>query len=91
MSYQIEFHPKAEKFLESLSVKFRRQVSSKINGLAENPRPPGCKKLKGPEVFYRISSSDYRIIYQIKDDKLLVLVLRIGDRKEIYRFLKKLS
>ncbi len=61
-------------------------VNDVIDGLAENPRPPRYKKLKNRSA-YRIRIRDYRIIYEIKDDKLIVLIIRIRHRKEVYRTL----
>jgi mRNA interferase RelE/StbE len=53
--------------------------------LEQNPRPPGCKQLAGDSGFYRIRVGDYRVIYSIEDDVLLVLVLKVGPRRDIYR------
>ena len=53
--------------------------------LASQPRPPGSEKLFGPEDLYRIRVGDYRIVYQIRDEELLVSVLKIGHRREVYR------
>ena len=58
---------------------------SAIGGLASNPRPPGCLKMQGGDGLYRVRVGDYRIIYQIQDSVLTVLVVQIGNRKEIYR------
>ncbi len=56
-----------------------------MDGLAVNPRPKGVKKLSGLDDLYRIRVGDYRIVYQIHDDRLIVLVVRIGHRKDVYR------
>jgi len=56
-----------------------------MRNLGENPRPPGCVKLAGPDALYRIRIGDYRIVYQIRDAELLVVVVAIGHRREIYR------
>jgi len=53
--------------------------------LANNPRPFGSDKLAGPEELYRVRVGDYRIVYQIQDEALLVLVVKIGHRREVYR------
>ena len=58
---------------------------ARIEALAENPRPPNAELLAGPVNIWRVRAGDYRILYTIKDDVLLVLVLRIGHRREIYR------
>lgn len=85
MSYQIEFVPSAATALRGIPDKLRAQLEKKIDQLAVNPRPPGCEKLSGLEGLYRIRSGDYRAVYQIQDKKLLVLIVKIGHRKEIYR------
>ena len=56
-----------------------------MDALAANPRPRGVKKLTGLDDLYRIRVADYRIVYQIQDDRLIVLVVRIGHRKDVYR------
>jgi mRNA interferase RelE/StbE len=65
----------------------RRRIAWKIDRLADNPRPRGAKALKGPLSLYRIRVGDYRVIYQIQDAALLVLVVRIGSRGDVYRHL----
>lgn len=83
--YHVEFTPAAEKELRSLDRPFQTQVFQKIESLADDPRPHGVEKLKGDDGFYRIRSGNYRIVYTINDKVLVVLVIRIGDRKEVYR------
>ncbi len=56
----------------------------RIAALADDPRPPGCEKLSGLER-YRVRQGAYRIIYEIEDDRLVVLVVRVGNRREVYR------
>jgi mRNA interferase RelE/StbE len=85
MSYIIQFKNSALKELRKLPKEFSKQVAKDIDDLAKNPRPHGHKKLKGNEHLYRIRSGNYRVIYQIQDKVLIVLVVRIGDRKEVYR------
>ena len=85
--YNIELKPQAAKFIAAQSKKIQRQLIAHIEALASTPRPAGCKLLYAKENLYRIRSGNYRIIYQIQDKKLLVVVVKIGDRKEIYRFL----
>ena len=85
MSYKIEFSPKAERQFKDLSTQIQKRLKPKIDALAKNPRPRGVKKLKGEDELYRIRAGDYRIIYQIQDNALIVLVVSLGDRKEIYR------
>lgn len=86
MSYTVTVDRKAAKFLraltdKSLSLRFREA----IDALAENPPPPGCVKLQGESELYRVRVGDYRIVYQIQDAVLVVLVVKIGHRREIYR------
>jgi len=83
--YSIEFKPRASKFIEAQPEKIKRQLFAHIEALALNPRPAGCKLLHTDEKLYRIRSGNFRIIYQIQDKILLVVVVKIGNRKDIYR------
>jgi mRNA interferase RelE/StbE len=86
MTYRVEFSRSAEREFDQLPQQVSARVSSRINSLAVNPRPPGVLKLAGRTTdLYRIRVGNYRVIYAIKDDVLLVLVVSIGHRKEIYR------
>lgn len=81
--YSIIFEKTAQKKLYKLPEAIRNKIISKISALKENPRPSGCKKLTG-RPGYRIRIGDYRVIYLIEDGKLIVLILDVGDRKNIY-------
>lgn len=84
--YELQIVPAAAKELEALPRKKDRQaIVARISSLAEEPRPPGCTKLSGVEDLYRIRHGGYRIVYSIEDDRLLVIVIRVADRKEVYR------
>lgn len=86
MSYTVRVAAKPTKFLENLpGQQLRRRITAAVHGLSENPRPVGSIKLSGPESLYRIRVGDYRIVYQIQDAQLLVLVVRIAHRREVYR------
>jgi mRNA interferase RelE/StbE len=85
--YSIELKPRASKFIEAQPKKIQRQLFAHIEALALNPRPAGYKLLYTEEKLYRIRSGNCRIIYQIQDKILLVVVVKIGDRKDIYRHL----
>ena len=87
MSYTVEIDPAARKELEALGRKVQRQIDRKITALAANPRPRGCKELKGKKNkgIWRVPSGDYRIVYKIKQKRLLVLIIRIRHRKDVYR------
>lgn len=85
MSYEIHIPENLEKRLHRIPKKDKERIMQKIDALENNPRPPDCKKLQGRPQLYRIRSGDYRIIYSIKDDMLIVLIIDVGNRKEIYR------
>ena len=92
MSYKIEFSSRAARDFKKLA-KTNRAMAIKIKDaiaeLAEEPRPRGVETLTGTNPsLQRIRVGDFRIIYEIKEGQLLVWVVRLGDRKEIYRFLK---
>jgi mRNA interferase RelE/StbE len=85
MTYRIEFAPSAAREFERLPRDVQARIARKIDGLAANPRPPGVKKLQGPIDRYRIRIGDYRVVYDIYDRILRVLVLKVGHRRDIYR------
>ncbi|MBI2810113.1 MAG: type II toxin-antitoxin system RelE/ParE family toxin [Candidatus Melainabacteria bacterium] len=87
MKYQVKIVESAEKSLSKVPKKDREVIVEKIESLGSDPRPLGYIKLKGASknILYRIRHGDYRIVYTVKDDVLIVLVLEIGNRKEIYR------
>lgn len=83
--YEILIKPSAVKELKAIKTKKDRQrLTRRIQSLAKEPRPSGCKKLSGLNLF-RIRQGSFRIVYEIQDKKLIVTVIKIGDRKEIYR------
>ena len=83
-NYRLQIKPSAAKEIEALPKKDRQRVVVKIQGLATDPRPPGCEKLSG-EDRYRIRQGNYRILYSVHDTDLLVVVVKIGHRREVYR------
>lgn len=83
--YQVIISRIAEKQIESLPKHIANNVVAKIDTLALNPRPHGCKKLEGCEKEYRVRSGDYRIIYRIEDNKLIVEVIRVAHRSGAYK------
>ncbi|MCC7409243.1 MAG: type II toxin-antitoxin system RelE/ParE family toxin [Phycisphaeraceae bacterium] len=85
MRYQVHVLPSAGKVIERLPRDVRNRVAGVIDGLAENPRPAGCKKLAGQDDLWRARAGDWRIIYSIEDRKLIVLVVKVGHRKDVYR------
>ena len=85
MAYSILLAPPAERHLTSLTDSVQKRIVKRLKSLRENPRPQGVKKLAGEEDLYRIREGNYRIIYTIQDKELIVLVVKIGARKEVYR------
>ncbi len=85
MRYKVEILKDALKQLKKLSSELQERIKLKIDDLATEPRPKGVKKLKGKENAYRIRVGDYRVIYDIFDDILLVNVVEIGHRSKIYK------
>jgi mRNA interferase RelE/StbE len=83
--YRVRTSPDADKQLAKLDGSVRIRVAQRIDQLAENPRPQGCKRLKGDDNLWRVRAGDYRIVFSIHDDLLLVLVIRIAHRREVYR------
>jgi mRNA interferase RelE/StbE len=89
MAYAVELKPAAVRSLKKLAKGLQKRIAARIDRLADNPRPPGVEKLSGEQDYYRVRVGDYRIVYEVKEHILLVLVLRIGHRREIYqRFFK---
>ena len=84
-AFTIEFTRRAEKDFRSFPPEIRRRLAPKIDALKQNPRPRGIKSLEGPDGILRLPVGDYRILYQILDDRLVVLLVKIGHRREIYR------
>jgi len=83
--YHIELKPSARGSLAKIPQPHRQRIATKIDRLAENPRPRGVEKLAGKTPLYRVRVGDYRVIYEIQDAVLLVLVVRIGGRGDVYR------
>ena len=83
-SYRVVLTSSAEKELKGLSAQLNARIVPRLENLVSNPRPPGCKKLKGGDKEWRIRVGDYRVVYTIEDAKLLVEVMRIRHRSEVY-------
>ncbi len=85
-SYRVLIKPSAAREIEAVDQKRDRQrIVTAILELAGDPRPPGCEKLAGQEDHYRIRVGRYRVVYSVADDELVVLVVRVADRKDAYR------
>ena len=85
MAYSVLLAPPAERQLRSLAPAIQKRLVKRMKALQNDPRPPGVKKLAGEDALYRVREGDYRIIYTIQEEELIVLVVKIGDRKEVYR------
>jgi mRNA interferase RelE/StbE len=84
--YRILVKPSANKEIDAVGQKKDRQrIVLRIQSLGENPRPLGCEKLAGHLDRYRVREGNYRILYSIDDEKLLVDVVKVGHRKDVYR------
>jgi mRNA interferase RelE/StbE len=85
MPYRIEFRPAALREMRRIPKPFKSRLLTAIAALAETPRPPGSVQLQGPDGFHRVRVGDYRIIYLIEDSVLLICVVRVAHRKDVYR------
>ncbi|MCE5279261.1 MAG: type II toxin-antitoxin system RelE/ParE family toxin [Planctomycetaceae bacterium] len=85
MSYRIEFRPAALRQMRRIPKVFKARLMTAIAALSHTPRPPGSVQLAGPDDFHRIRVGDYRVIYLIHDRVLLICVVRIGHRRDVYR------
>ncbi len=83
--FRVLIKPSAKKELEAISTKKERQrIVRRIRGLGDDPRPPGCQKLSGYDRF-RVRQGQYRIVYEIRNDELVVVVVKVGNRQDVYR------
>ena len=87
--YRVEFKRSAAKDLASVPLDDRQLIGRLIDSLRTNPRPQGVEKLSGGDKLYRVRAGSYRVVYTIEDDVLLVLVVAIGHRRDIYRVAKR--
>ncbi|MEM9281133.1 MAG: type II toxin-antitoxin system RelE/ParE family toxin [Verrucomicrobiota bacterium] len=82
-TYKIEFRKSVEKELRSIPKKDQIRILQRISALANEPLSSGCKKLSGQER-YRLRQGNYRILYGIEDDRLIITVVKVGDRGDVY-------
>ena len=85
MKYTILFRASVKREMRRLDAGIARRVDAAILALADNPRPPGCVKLSGPSDLWRIRVGEYRVVYEIRDCQLTVLIVGVAHRREIYR------
>ncbi len=84
-SYSVELTRTAEKQLRRVAKRDRSRLLDAIEALGTKPRPQGARKLQGYEDIYRIRVGQYRVVHEVIDDRVLVIVLKLGHRKDIYR------
>ena len=84
VAYRLEFTPGADRQFRKLPKQVQARLRPHLDALTYNPRPPGVEKLTGIKG-YRLRVGDYRILYEVRDEVLLVLVVRVGHRREVYR------
>jgi len=85
-AYTVSLSAKAVDWLEDCrDARLKRRIADAIDALTVKPRPPGCVKLVGEENVWRVRVGDYRILYEIQEGRLVVLVIRIAHRREAYR------
>lgn len=84
-SYRIEWQRSAVKEFEKLPKKEKASLIDKILSLADNPRPINSVKIVGSENTFRIRQGDFRVVYQIEDDVLVILIVKVGHRREVYK------
>ena len=83
--HEVQLVATARRELFTLPAKIQVKVADAIRALGADPRPPGCKKLAANGAYYRIRVGDYRVLYEVRDREILVLVIKIGHRREVYR------
>ncbi len=85
MAYRIELTPAAARDFKWLPEAARRRLGPRIDALADQPRPRGTLAMSGMHGYYRLRVGEYRIVYKVEDDRLLVVVIRVANRREAYR------
>lgn len=82
--YSLEIKRSVARDVEGIPKRDLRRIMDRIEALRDDPRPPGCVKLSGQE-YYRVRQGNYRIVYEIVDDRLVVVVIAVGHRRDVYR------
>jgi len=85
MPYEIQFKSSAWKAFNKLEGEARGRIAEAVMSLAENPRPRKARKLSGKGDFYRIRAGDYRVIYEVRENALVVQIVKVGHRREVYK------
>ena len=84
-TYEVRLLVTARRQLLRVPARIRSRIGDAIRALATDPRPPDCKKLAGNTDYFRIRVGDYRVLYEVRDRDVLVLVIKIGHRREVHR------
>jgi mRNA interferase RelE/StbE len=85
MRYVLEFTASASREFRALDRQFQRRISEKIDALCDDPFPSGSKKLKAEADHFRIRVGDYRVVYRVDGKRVVIVIVRIGHRREVYR------
>jgi mRNA interferase RelE/StbE len=85
VAHRLELTPRALRDLKKLPAQARERLQPTIEALASDPRPAGVVKLEGEQDVYRVRVGDYRILYEVHDSVLLVIVVKVGNRRDVYR------
>lgn len=85
MRYSLEFTASASREFKELDRQIRRRITERINALLDDPFPSGVKKLQAEVDHFRIRVGDYRVVYRIDGKRVVIVIVRIGHRKEVYR------
>ena len=85
MPHTVQLAPAAKRQLRKLGRSIQERVVRRLEKLEKDARPPGVEKMEGDESTYRIRMEEYRIVYEVQDKVLVVLVLKVGHRREVYR------
>ena len=83
--YTVETTPHADRQIKKLAPPARVRVDNVIRSLASDPRQPGVEKMAGADLYKVRAGRDYRIVFEIHDDRLIVVVVKVGDRKDVYK------
>jgi mRNA interferase RelE/StbE len=89
MPHDIKVSPAAARQLKKIDGRVLSQIAAKIDSLAIEPRPHGCEKLSGYDDLYRVRVGDYRIVYGVEDRLVLIVVLKVGNRAEVYQRIRE--
>jgi mRNA interferase RelE/StbE len=85
MPYTVEFSTSAQREFKALERAVQRRLATRIDALANNPFPPDAKKLQGEPSHYRIRVRHYRVIYRVDGKRVVLVIVRVGHRREVYR------